>query len=124
LDAALYNFDFHMAVEGTVTYEKTQESYGGLGSDEDVYTVRITRVGLYVRDSFDFIGDQDLGYWNPKTNDVAKTWLGAGDGYHEVTNAGMRQWRKKTGCGGDFLVFSDMEIRNVNESWTVEIDVK
>ena len=118
--AALANFSFRMAVQGNVTYKETQETYFGFGENKDVYTVQISKVGIYIRDSYDFIGSQlgGLGHWNPDTNKVSKS---AFNGSHEVNNATFREWRMNNECGGDFIIFSDIEIREVNESWEVEI---
>jgi hypothetical protein len=33
--------------------------------------VTIMFVGVYIRDQFDFNGDQSLGYWNAETNIVS-----------------------------------------------------
>lgn len=119
LVAALANFSFRMAVEGRVTYKERRKGF--FGREYDVYEVRIKRVGLYVRDSYDFIGDQfgGLGHWNPTANTV--TTFGS-SGAHEVRNEHFRDWRQVNGCGGDFIVFSDLEIREVDSSWEMEID--
>ena len=45
------------------------------------------------------------------------------DDYVDVTNKTFRDWRDNNNCGGDFLVFSDIETRIVNDSWEVEIDI-
>lgn len=120
--AALARFNFRMAVQGHVTYKETRSTYWGLGDDEDVYTVKINKVGIYVRDSYDFTGEQPfglgLGNWNPDINKVA---IFAFSGSHEVTNRTFRKWRDKAGCGGDYIVFSDIEVRNVDESWEIAI---
>lgn len=121
--AALANLSFRFAVEGKVVFKKTQETYYGLGGDEDVYTVIIEKAGLYIRDSYDFIGSQDLGCWNMKTNKSAKSCFFSGDDFHDVSNSTFREWRDKNSMGGDFLVFSDLEVRTVNESWDVEIKI-
>lgn len=123
--AALANFNFRFAIEGKVTFNKTQETYYGLGENEDVYTIKIEKVGLYIRDSYDFIGSQfpGLGCWNMKTNEITTTCFFGGDDFHKVENATFREWRDKNSMGGDFLVFSDLEVRTVNESWDVEIKI-
>lgn len=121
--AALANFNFRFAVEGRVTFKKTQETYLGLGDDEDVYTIMIEKAGLYIRDSYDFIGSQPLGCWNMETNKAEKTCIFSGDDFHKVDNSTFREWRKVNSRGGDFLVFSDIEVKTVNESWDIEIKV-
>jgi hypothetical protein len=117
LVAALANFCFHMAVEGRVTYLGKETKWFGLDED-DIYRIELIRVGVYVRDSYDFIGSQlgGLGYWNPTTNGVSKI---PGAGFHKVVNETFRDWRAKTGCGGDFIVYSDIEVRDVSSQWEV-----
>lgn len=117
---ALANCCFHMAVEGTIHYEGVKETYFGLG-EEDVYLITITKVGCYIKDSYDFIGNQlgGLGYWNPTINKAKK--LTAEEGFYKVENKNFRDWRKKNGKEGDFLVFSNIEKRTVNESWKVSL---
>jgi len=121
--AGLANFSFRMAVEGNVKFKENRETYFGFGDDVEVYEVQIKKVGIYIRDSYDFIGSQPLGYWNPDSNEVWTTNFWSKDGFHEVNNSIFRQWRNKNGCGGDFIVFSDIEIRTVDESWEVEIEI-
>lgn len=55
----------------------------------------ITEIGVYVKDSFDFNGDQFLGVW----------------GYRDdfIYNEDFRKWRAENGKGGDFRVFSDIK---------------
>jgi len=120
--AALANCCFHMAVEGTLHYKGVEETYFGLG-EEDVYLITISKVGCYIKDSYDFIGNQlgGLGYWNPITNKAKM--LTAEEGFYKVENRNFRDWRKNNSKGGDFLVFSDIEKRIVNESWTVSFSL-
>jgi len=123
LVAALANFGFRMAVQGEVTYKESRGTYFGFGGDVDVYEVRVKQVGIYVRDSYDFMGSQfgGLGYWNPKTNKAQKTNLLSDDDFHKVKNIDFREWRSENGCGGDFIVFSDMDVKDVSEAWEVEL---
>lgn len=82
------------------------------------HNVEISAAGFYVRDSYDFNGDQPLGFWNFDTGDVRKTpWFG----YDEVSNKSFRDWRDKNKKGGDFYVFSDIKTVNLTppQSFTV-----
>ena len=90
LSAALGNFTFRVVVKGCATK-------GAIG---------ITQIGIYVKDSFDFQGDQDLGYWNKATN------YGGRNPFKGtlVSNSDYRAYAQKTGFGGDFLVFSDLVV--------------
>lgn len=100
LAAALANFNFHVQVGGMV------EPVSG----SDKHRITISSVGIYLRDQYDFDGDQSLGYWDTKSNKVYKVPMFGAEG---VSNADFRAWRKKHGKGGDFLVFSDVKVTTV-----------
>lgn len=102
---ALHNFEFRMAFQGEVVPKK-----------QGVYRIHLRKVGIYLRDSFSFENDQPLGVWDPDDNSASRT---PGTG-HGVRNRDFREWRKATGCGGDFIVFSDLKIRDVDESWEIK----
>lgn len=96
--AALANFNFHVAIAG-----KTQR----LNALE--YAVTVEEVGVYVKDSFDFEGDQFLGWW----------------GYNDslIYNADFREWRNRNNAGGDFLVYSDVKRTRLPKSEAVTVKV-
>lgn len=96
MSAALGNFAFRVVVSGSVA-----AASGGSG-----YQVTITEVGVYIRDSFDFNGDQFLGYWDDSDNAVSMMNPLSGTA---VSNSDFRDWRLRNGRGGDFLVFSDIK---------------
>ncbi len=93
--AALGKFSFRVVVAGGVAPVPSTPKV----------RVTITHVGVYIKDSYDFSGDQQLGTWDDKTNSVSKSPLASGN---MVSNADFRAWRQQTGMGGDFLVFSDL----------------
>lgn len=97
MTAALGRFTFRVVVVGTITPET--------GSPIS-HRVTITNVGVYIRDSFDFNGNQFLGYWDDSDNSVSMVNFLSGDA---VSNADFRSWRSTHGRGGDFLVFSDVK---------------
>jgi hypothetical protein len=107
LVAALGNFAFRVNVAGTVAARP-----GGQ------YRVALSEVAVYVADSFDFEGDQPLGFWNEDNNTGAKTALSGGK---PVANVTFRNWRAKNQKGGDFLVFSD--VRRVKLTPPEEFDL-
>lgn len=94
--AALGRFNLRMAVSG---YVKEKCAF-------------IASVGVYVRDSYDFVGDQSLGYWNSQTNYAGKNFL-RGD---KVSNASFREYTAKTGKGADFLVYSDIKVTRLEKA--------
>lgn len=109
LTAALANFVFRMSAGGTITKTATG------------YTVHITKVAVYIRDSFDFIDEdpsdpQTLGYWKIEENKVSKT---SGFGYRHIQNPSYRNYRDEFGVGGDFRLFSDVKYTDVDDSFSV-----
>ncbi|MBR3924170.1 MAG: hypothetical protein IKJ45_13715, partial [Kiritimatiellae bacterium] len=94
--AALGRFNLRIAVSG---YVKGKCAF-------------VTSVGVYVRDSYDFVGDQSLGYWNNHTNYAGRNFF-RGD---KVSNASFREHAKKTGKGADFLVYSDIKITTLQKA--------
>ena len=90
MDAALGKFNLRMAVSG---YVKGKCAF-------------VTSLGVYVRDRYDFVGNQSLGYWNSSTKYAGGNFL-KGD---KVTNESFREHASKTGRGADFLVYSDIKI--------------
>lgn len=72
----------------------------------------VTSVGVYVRDSYDFVDEQSLGYWNSRTNYAGRNFL-KGD---KVSNASFRDYAKKTGKGADFLVYSYIKITTLEKA--------
>jgi hypothetical protein len=95
--AALANFNLRVVVSASV------EPLDNTRSIFDEYRVTIDEVGVYVADSYDFVGPQELGFWDDSDNSAGKSPLSG----TRVTNADFRAWRTANGKGGDFLVFSD-----------------
>ncbi|MFC0667495.1 hypothetical protein E0E54_09405 [Azotobacter chroococcum] len=131
---------FNLFKVGSTTWEKATDTlddvYGALGSfiikiaatklramasDYGYAAIKIEEIGLYVRDTYDFLNvgkDQLLGYWSKRgvirpspidyfaepscidTNDVR---------HFKVTNGSFNSYRKKYNKGGDFLVFSTIK---------------
>jgi Family of unknown function (DUF6402) len=107
---------FKTAVVGKVTIDKTKRPI-----------FEVDKVGIYLRDAYDYNGFQALGIWNrdrilskAESLGVVATTPGkiAGffGGFEPVFNSTFRDWRASTGRGGDFLIYSDV-------SW-VEPNVK
>ena len=72
----------------------------------------VTSVGVYVRDSYDFVDEQSLGYWNSRTNYAGRNFR-KGD---KVSNASFRDYAKKTGKDADFLIYSDIKITTLEKA--------
>lgn len=101
LIAALGRFRFRVYVGGAV----------------DGDHVNVDRVGIYVVDSYDFDGPQDLGAWDYKSKSAHVYH----PGIPQVTNADFREWRKKNKRGGDFLIYSDVKVTMLDQTDTFSI---
>jgi hypothetical protein len=71
------------------------------------HELTITDIGVHVMDSYDFEGEQPLGYWSDYS--VSRGPSKDPSEFLEVTNKTFRDWRSQNGKGGDFLVFSDVK---------------
>jgi hypothetical protein len=84
--------------------------------------IEISEVGMYLRDTYDFLNkkgqDQLLGYWN-KTGVIKPDpveyavepkriyrWFKP---YYRVMNSDYNAYRRRTGKGGDFMIFSTVK---------------
>jgi hypothetical protein len=106
LDAALGAFTFKVLAQGRVGPSATLEP-------PLTHRVNIDKVGVYIKDSFDFNGPQFLGSWRETPPDATKDPL-AFPPYVQVNNVDFRNWRTANNRGGDFLIFSDIK-------WTTRI---
>jgi hypothetical protein len=95
LNAALHLFTLRVVVGGSVTKDP----------DSGRFTVYITDVGVHVRDSYDFVGDQSLGCWNACTNSVGRVFCGGVD----INNTDFDAFRKAHGVGGDLKILSNVK---------------
>lgn len=75
-------------------------------------TMKISKVGIYIRDIFDFSGGQQLGCWTD--SDVYR--LGVAPFCTPLTNNSFSAYRIKTGKGMDFLIFTDILTHEVDIS--------
>lgn len=125
---------------GASVWEKATDDlddvYGALGSfaikiaatkfrtvanHHDYAAIAIEEVGLYVRDTYDFLNaedDQLLGYWSkdgvirpgPIDYYTEPNFIDRDSTRHfKVTNDSFNHYREKSGKGGDFLVFSTVK---------------
>ncbi len=99
------------------------------------WQVTIDEVGTYLRDSYDFNGDQPLGSWGPDglsrmavlapeiEVDVRKppSFLRRGIAYFTVGNGSFRRYRGVTGMGGDFMIYSDIRVQRLNRPVVVTV---
>lgn len=87
-------------------------------------SLRVTDVGFYIRDSYDFNGPQYLGTWtssgvsskgrllmNAVADGLTFRW-GRPAGHLE--NQDFESYRRATGFGGDFVIYSDVHWESAN----------
>lgn len=101
LIAAFAKFTIYFVVSGRVRPNETG------------YVVEIDRVGVYVRDSYDFEGSQFLGFWKWPDR-VGILPVGC-----QVNNSSFREWREINNMGGDYYIYSDMRIIQDREEFFV-----
>ncbi|WP_152033977.1 DUF6402 family protein [Paracidovorax avenae] len=95
LYCALGAFTLHVSGRGRVIPSKRGVKI--------IHTVCVEELLFYIRDSYDFSGNQPLGYWG--MDGVRKL---PGRGLSMVENRSFNEWRSRKGLGADFLVFSDV----------------
>lgn len=114
LYAALANFVFRVVAGGIIARRKNH------------YSITITRVGVYVRDSFNYIDEgwnqimsQPLGYWDIVSN---KASTKKGDGFRYINNESYNKYRTDYNKGGDFIVFSDIKTINTSDEFQMPLN--
>jgi hypothetical protein len=117
LTAALGNTVFRLGAGGMIKKEK------------DGYLIQVTKVYVYLMDSFNYIDDslvnrvrsQDLGYWKIETNEVKRLSGIISPGYRKINNDSYNAYREEIGMGGDFNLYSDLRFINTNDSFKVSL---
>lgn len=97
LMAALAGFTLRALAKGSVQYKGKGE-----------YTITVCEIAVFVRDKFQFEEDVDaaankLGYWNCEQLSFSRVPF---QGYGLLFNEMFRDFRNRSGNGGDFLVLS------------------
>lgn len=119
--AALANFNYHMFAIGMLKYNTN-------GWLTDTIDINVQQLGVYIKDSFDFIDDdpnadsQPLGYWKiieqnkveieRKTSEKPK--------YFEVTNKSYRDYRDDHNMGYNYHLYSTIKLKNTNYKVTLK----
>ena len=98
------------------------------------WRLSVNQVGTYLRDTYDFNCDQSLGVWSrsgfTRFDPFAYTIgvdpqlapEGSENSNFVVSNASFRGYRRHYHRGGDFVVFSDVRRRNLQNPIVVELD--
>jgi hypothetical protein len=99
--------------------------------DEAPQAVVVTKVGVYMRDTYEFNGPQYLGHWNENgmglnPGAIANQSLGTELDWRlpawnphlgwvtPINNSDFGAWRTANGMGGDLLLLSDASVHDVN----------
>ena len=119
LFGAVGNGTLKIAVVGTAYHRNGRDFF------------RVEKTGLYLRDSYDFEGDNEpLGIWSKKRNKClgkakslsvpALPYGYLAQGYVPVFNRDFRRWQEVNGTGGDFIVYSDVKWRT-ESNWDIQL---
>jgi len=88
--------------------------------DGSNWRVSIDELGTYLRDSYEFNGDQRLGSWGPGglqrasflapmiEVDERKGDASTSQQFWRVDNSSFEAYRRLTGTGGDYMIYSDL----------------
>lgn len=104
---ALGNFAIHALPKGKII----KNGRGG-------YAARVTDVYFFVKDSFNFDGNQFLGTWDDVNMKALALWPGS----KFIGNIDFREFREKTGYGLDFQILSPL--RKVENFEEFELDLE
>ncbi len=100
-------------------------------SGKNKHVFNVNKLGVYLRDTYEFNDEswpsQPLGVWSKKrclskaetaayyadkasrlVNPVQRVLPSPYAGFNAVSNSDFDDWRKKTGRGGDFVIYSDV----------------
>lgn len=80
----------------------------------DSIVVTITDIGVYLRDGFDYVGSQELGFWSMKDKKVSKNPFPLLDEYRLIDNKSYRNYRDDANKGMDFYRYSNIYIYHPN----------
>ena len=90
--------------------------------DDKRYKVTVNQLAVYAEDSFQFEGDEPLGFWSVNLLDFLALPLDYFN-YEILNNSNFREFRKAYNKGKDFVVLSDNHIVQDYEPVSFEITV-
>lgn len=114
--ASLANFNYHMFATGELVYDKGNRFFN------PSVKIKIKKLGVYIKDSWDFIDDdpsssQNLGWWkiNGKNSIEIENsvYLSKSDYFH-VTNKSYQDYRNDHGVGYNYHLYSTIHYENIN----------
>jgi hypothetical protein len=122
---ALADFLLKIAAEGTVTPKTKTLDTGAVQVEH--YEISVEKIGVYIRDTYDFNDNQYLGHWRKNTAPHIRLYaLGESrgdcpDDFVEVSNERFRAHRAQTGNGGDLLIFSDVLVTTLKKPYKFRV---
>ena len=90
--------------------------------DDNRYKVTVNQLAVYAEDSFQFEGDEPLGFWSVNLLDFLAFSLDFFN-YEKLNNSDFRDFRKTYNKGKDFVVLSDNHIIHDYEPVSFEFTV-
>ena len=90
--------------------------------DDKRYKVTVNQLAVYAEDSFQFEGDEPLGFWSVNLLDFLALSLDFFN-YEKLNNSDFRDFRKTYNKGKDFVVLSDNHIIHDYEPVSFEFTV-
>lgn len=112
LDASLDPIDGLSIAMGAFTINATAKGKVEKQSDEN-FLITVEQIGLYVKDTFNFVGKNLYFYWSYKDKDFS-TYKIYNNNYCWLTNKSFNQFRENANKGEDFLIFSDVEKESIS----------
>lgn len=109
LTGALGSFSFRVIAFGEIT------------KNEQNYKIKISKIGIYIKDSFDFLKadkKENLGSWNIYRNSITYDLMYPSEEYYRIFNQTYRDYRddykKFSNKGKDFNLYSDIKYIDKN----------
>jgi len=91
------------------------------------YDVQVNKIGVYVRDTYDFNGTQYLGHWRKNAGPHVRLYaLGASRGdcpndFVKINNEHFVMHREQSSKGGDLLIFSDVLVTTLSKPFKFRV---
>lgn len=106
LQAALNVFNYYLVLGGEIERQGSQ------------FIINLDQLGTYMMDDYAFEGNEWLGCWSLNAPYVRYKCIGM-DGTG-ISDQAFQNWRKCSAKGGDFRVFSDIFVEQINHDFPVE----
>lgn len=108
-----YGVDGLVASMGGFTLRALPRGYVEPNTEKGGHTITITHVAVYAQDGFNFDGAEALGFWNCEGKAFSPADPEVG---RLLGNNSFRQFRKDTGYGGNFRIFTTPRMVDIPEA--------